>query len=120
MFKIITLNGMILIIPLKFVEDLRSLPDHCLSARQFQVYVRLLFDFRRFQHVRRTDTLQSLYGKATTVDILLKSDLHARMLKHRVSPNLPAFVPGTLEEIEFALEKEFPRKNGIGPLPKNR
>lgn len=42
MFKVITLHGKILIIPLKFVEEFRSLPDHCLSARQFQVYVRHL------------------------------------------------------------------------------
>lgn len=42
MFKIVTLNGIILIIPLKFLDDFRSLPDQSLSARQFQVYVRRL------------------------------------------------------------------------------
>ena len=39
------------------------------------------------------------------------------MLRHRFNPNLPNFVPGTLEEIEFALENEFPLEKGIGPHP---
>lgn len=43
MFKVIRLDGMVLIIPQKFVEELRSIPEHQLSARQLQVYVRPLW-----------------------------------------------------------------------------
>jgi hypothetical protein len=39
MFKVIRLDGMVLIIPRKFVEELRSLPEHHLSLRHLQVYV---------------------------------------------------------------------------------
>ena len=40
MFKVIRLDGMVLIIPKSFVEELRSLPEHILSPRHLQVYVR--------------------------------------------------------------------------------
>lgn len=53
-----------------------------------------------------------MYGKITTADVLLKSNLHERTLRHRFSPNLPKFVPSTLEEIDFALKKEFPEHMG--------
>ena len=42
MFKVVRIDGMVLIIPLKFVEEFRSLPEQCLSARRLQAYVRRL------------------------------------------------------------------------------
>ena len=39
MFKVIRLDGMVLIIPRKWVEELRSVPEHHLSLRHLQVYV---------------------------------------------------------------------------------
>ena len=54
-----------------------------------------------------------MYGKITTTDVILRSDLHERMLRHRFSPNLSNFVPGVLEEIDFALEKEFPEQRSM-------
>jgi uncharacterized protein YlzI (FlbEa/FlbD family) len=45
MFKVIRLDGMVLIIPRKFVEELRSLPEHHLSLRHLQVYVSVFFSW---------------------------------------------------------------------------
>lgn len=42
MFKVIRLDGMVLIIPRKWGEELRSIPEHQLSLRHLQVYVRAL------------------------------------------------------------------------------
>lgn len=39
MFKVIRFDGMVLVIPRTFVEELRSLPEHQLSLRHLQVHV---------------------------------------------------------------------------------
>ncbi|KAL8711938.1 MAG: hypothetical protein Q9220_003634 [cf. Caloplaca sp. 1 TL-2023] len=87
MFKVIRLDSMVLIIPRKFVEELRSLPEHQLSLRHLQAH--------------------NLYGKSTTTDILLKSDLHAKVLRTRLTPNLSDYVTSSVREIEYAVEHEF-------------
>ena len=56
--------------------------------------------------------MQSLYGKSTTTDILLTSDLHVRMIRNRFTANLLGFAESVREEIEFALEAEFPLDQG--------
>lgn len=40
-FKVIRLDGMVLIIPRRYVEELRSVPEHRLSLRHLQAHVRL-------------------------------------------------------------------------------
>lgn len=42
MFKVVRLDGMLLIIPKSFVDELRSLPEHRLSQRQLIAYVSCL------------------------------------------------------------------------------
>lgn len=38
------------------------------------------------------------------------------MLRSRLTPNLRSFVAGSLEEIEYAIEKELPRvRQGMSP-----
>lgn len=56
--------------------------------------------------------LQNLYGKSTTTDVLLKSDLQAKVLRNRLTPNLQDFVASSLEEIEYSAEKELPASQG--------
>lgn len=41
MFKVIRLDGMVLIIPRQWVEELRSIPEYRLSLRHLQVHVSL-------------------------------------------------------------------------------
>lgn len=40
MFKVVRFDGIVLVIPKRYVDELRSLPEHRLSARQLTVYVR--------------------------------------------------------------------------------
>ena len=58
------------------------------------------------------NSIQNLYGKSTTTDILLKSDLQARMLRNRLTPSLNDYVAGSLEEIEYAMTKNMPVDQG--------
>jgi uncharacterized protein YlzI (FlbEa/FlbD family) len=51
MFKVIRLDGMVLIIPRKFVEELRSVPEHHLSLRHLQVYVSVFFGFLAVSYI---------------------------------------------------------------------
>lgn len=60
--------------------------------------------------------LQNLYGKSTTTDVLLKSDLQAKVLRHRLTPNLQDFVASSLDEIEYSTEKELPASQGMMEL----
>ena len=62
------------------------------------------------------NSIQNLYGKSTTTDILLKSDLQARMLRNRLTPCLHDFVASSLEEIRYATEKELPVNQGTDTL----
>lgn len=58
------------------------------------------------------NSIQNLYGKSTTRDILLKSDLQARMLRNQLTPGLRDFVASSLEEIEYATKRELPVNQG--------
>ncbi|KAI4129555.1 MAG: hypothetical protein LQ338_002191 [Usnochroma carphineum] len=67
---------------------------------------------------------KNLYGKSTTTDILLKSNLQARVLRAQLTQNLPNLVASSLEEIEYATERELPTSQGtnaalssLPPLP---
>jgi hypothetical protein len=88
MFKVVRLGELVLIVPKSVANELRSLPEHDLSSRHLTVY--------------------NLYGKSTTTEVLLESDLHSRMIRNRMTPNLLSFATSTLEEIEYTLDMEFP------------
>ena len=62
--------------------------------------------------LQSSNSIQNLYGKSTTTDILLKSDLQARMLRNRLTPSLRDFVASSVEEIEYATNKELPVNQG--------
>ena len=62
--------------------------------------------------LQRLNSIQNLYGKSTTTDSLLKSDLQARMLRNRLTPSLQNLVESSLEDIEYATEKELPVNQG--------
>ena len=62
--------------------------------------------------LKLSNSIQNLYGKSTTTDILLKSDLQARMLRNRLTPSLRNFVASSVEEIEYTMNKELPVNQG--------
>ena len=59
-----------------------------------------------------SNSIQNPYGKSTTTNILLKSDLQARLLRNRLTPSLRDFVASSVEEIEYATKKELPVNQG--------
>ncbi|RHZ63614.1 cytochrome P450 [Aspergillus thermomutatus] len=88
MFKIARNDSDILVIPNKYVEELRSLPDEKISAIRAHI--------------------KNLLGKYSTTLILLESDLHTRMLQTKLTPNLGSFIEVIESELKFAMEKEIP------------
>ncbi|KAI9926545.1 hypothetical protein ASPWEDRAFT_119143 [Aspergillus wentii DTO 134E9] len=89
MFKIARNDSDILVIPNKYVEELRSMPDAKISAIQAHI--------------------KNLLGKYSTTLILLESDLHTRMLQTKLTPNLGSFVGVIESELTFAMDKEIPK-----------
>lgn len=89
MFKIARNDSDILVIPNKYVEELRSMPDAQISAIQAHI--------------------KNLLGKYSTTLILLESDLHTRMLQTKLTPNLGSFVGVIESELAFAMDKEIPK-----------
>ncbi|KAE8375461.1 cytochrome P450 [Aspergillus bertholletiae] len=87
MFKIARNDSDILVIPNKYVEELRSLPDEKISAIKAHI--------------------KNLLGKYSTTLILLESDLHTRMLQTKLTPNLGSFIGVIESELKFAMEKEI-------------
>ncbi|KAL8687605.1 MAG: hypothetical protein Q9218_006273, partial [Villophora microphyllina] len=55
---------------------------------------------------------QNLLGKYTTLDTVLKSDLHGRVLQTRLTPNLKTLIPLLKDELEVVMAEHFPAGNG--------
>ncbi|KFA68979.1 hypothetical protein S40285_08381 [Stachybotrys chlorohalonatus IBT 40285] len=89
MFKIRRQDGDILVISQKFVDQLRSLPEKQLSSTWAQV--------------------RNLHGHYTTLDALITSNLHIRVIQQRLTPNLAASVPIMEKELKYALDVEMPK-----------
>ncbi|KAF3480659.1 P450 monooxygenase No.2 [Arthroderma uncinatum] len=89
MFKIARNDADILVIPNKYVEELRALPDAKISAIRAHI--------------------KNLLGKYSTTNILLESDLHTRMLQTKLTPNLGSFVSVIESELQLALDLEVPK-----------
>lgn len=92
MFKIRRQDGDILVISQKFVDQLRSLPEKQLSSTWAQV--------------------RNLHGHYTTLDALITSNLHIRVIQQRLTPNLAASVPIMEKELKYALDVEMPKCDG--------
>ncbi|KAM5442855.1 putative ent-kaurene monooxygenase [Microsporum ferrugineum] len=89
MFKIARNDADILVIPNKYVEELRALPDAKISAIRAHI--------------------KNLLGKYSTTNILLESDLHTRMLQTKLTPNLGSFVSVIESELQLAMDLEVPK-----------
>lgn len=78
----------ILIIPNKYVDELRNLPDHRLSSIQANI-----------------DNFEGLYS---TTSIMLEGNLHTRTIQTKLTPKLGSLVPATELELKLALAEELP------------
>ena len=59
-------------------------------------------------------------GKFTTTEIALDGDLHIRVLQAKLTPNLGKISGIIQDEVDFAIEAEVPKSEGIAPLNSNR
>ncbi|MCJ1241081.1 hypothetical protein MMC14_009085 [Varicellaria rhodocarpa] len=90
-FKVSRLDGDILILSNKYVDELRSVPEENISA------------IKAHQH--------ALLGNYSTTWIMAESDLHTRVLQTKLTPSLALLVAPVKEELDFALDKEMPNCN---------
>ncbi|KAI0409332.1 cytochrome P450 monooxygenase [Xylaria palmicola] len=88
MFKVRRNDADILVISHQHVNDLRNLPDEKISAIQAHI--------------------KNLLGHHSTTDIMLKTNIHTRVLQQKLTPSLGNTIKLVKEELDHALEVDFP------------
>lgn len=81
-----------LVLPYKYVEDIRKLPNNIASPTLAHVH--------------------NLMGSSTNMHIILRSNLHFRTLQLKLTPNLASLTRPMQEEVNFAVEKELTQSEG--------
>ena len=84
-----------LVLPYKYVEDIRKLPNSVASPTVAHVH--------------------NLMGSSTNMHIILRSNLHFRTLQLKLTPNLNSLTRPMQEEVNFAVEKELTESEGDFP-----
>ncbi|KAI1367948.1 cytochrome P450 [Xylaria arbuscula] len=87
MFKIRRNDADILVISHQNVNDLRNLSEEKISPIQAHI--------------------KNLLGHHSTTDILLKTNIHTRVLQSKLTPNLASTIDRVKEELDHALEVDF-------------
>ncbi|KAL8688488.1 MAG: hypothetical protein Q9218_005618 [Villophora microphyllina] len=95
-FKLVRNDADIVILPAKYVEELRILPSSIANPTLAHAH--------------------NLLGRHTDMNIILKSDLHFRMIQSKLTPNLASLSEPMQEELMFAVENDFPACDGE-PFP---
>ncbi|KAF2122026.1 cytochrome P450 [Lophiotrema nucula] len=81
-----------LVVPNKYVDELRRMPETRLSS--------MVANVENFQ------------GSYSTIDILLRGNLHTHAIQTKLTPRLGMFVPLICEEIKKAMAEVFPPCEG--------
>lgn len=89
MFKIC--GNDVVVLPNKYVDELRNIPNDRLNAILALV--------------------KNAEGAFALTDVLATSNLHTKVIQTRLTPKLGALVPSVREELDIALNKEFPQCN---------
>ncbi|PLB51301.1 cytochrome P450 [Aspergillus steynii IBT 23096] len=76
-----------LVLPPKYVDDIRKLPNHVASPTVAHVH--------------------NLMGSSTNMHIILRSNLHFRTLQLKLTPNLNSLTAPMQDEVNYAVEKEL-------------
>jgi hypothetical protein len=103
----------ILVIPNKYVDELRNMPDEKLSSIQANIEVnqpiihRLCGDL-----LNKTKNFEGLYS---TTNILLEGTLHTRTIQTRMTPKLASLVTNTQKELKRAMPGELAVPDGSFP-----
>lgn len=81
-----------LVLPPKYVEELRSLPLSVASPTVAHAH--------------------NLMGSHTNMNIILRNNLHFRTLVEKVTPNLNSLTAPMQDELDYAIEKDLPQDQG--------
>lgn len=95
MFNMIRNDSNILVMNPEYLEELGNLPDSHSSSSVGQI--------------------RNMAGTWCTADIIMKSDLHFRMIQHKLTPNLVSTIPMVKNELDDALRVEIPDCKGECP-----
>lgn len=89
MFKVIRNDSDILVLPPKYVEELRNMPDETLSPTDANI--------------------KNMVGQYTlgNISVIRDSDLHRRALQQKLTPSLGNLIPPVKDELSFALKTEI-------------
>ncbi|PYH91567.1 cytochrome P450 [Aspergillus ellipticus CBS 707.79] len=87
MFQFRRADTDMLVLPPKYVEDIRKLPNTVASPTVAHVH--------------------NLMGSSTNMHIILRSNLHFRTLQLKLTPNLNSLTRPMQEEVNFAMEQEL-------------
>ena len=99
------------ILPTRFVDELRNVPEDELSSIQANTDVSR-FDFR-LQTFLLTGEMQNFEGVYSATSILTESNLHSRVLQTKLTPKLGPLVPIILNELEYAMTQELSDFDGV-------
>ncbi|KAK8103057.1 hypothetical protein PG984_016203 [Apiospora sp. TS-2023a] len=94
MFNIVRNDSNVLVLNPKYLSELGNLPDSHSSSSVGQ--------------------LNNMAGSFSTADIIGMSDLHFRIIQHKLTPNLVATIPMCKHELDHALSVETPKCKGEG------
>lgn len=86
-----------LVLPPKYVDEIRRLPNHIASPTLAHVH--------------------NLMGSRINMHIILRNNLHFRTLQVKLTPNLNSITLPMQEEVNYAIEKDFTRSEGQCLIP---
>ena len=81
-----------LVLPSKYVDELRSLPPQVASPTVAHAF--------------------NLSGENTNMNIILKNNLHFRTLQEKLTPNLSKLTRPMQDELDYACERDLPAAEG--------
>ncbi|KAL9013477.1 MAG: hypothetical protein Q9173_001833 [Seirophora scorigena] len=96
-FTIVRPESIVTVLPKKYVHELRNVPESKLYA--FQALA------------------DDLVGRYSGIDIMLGSDLNFHAVQNKLTPRIGAFTAIVQDELDFAMQQDFPKCNGICPPP---
>ena len=80
------------VLPVSMVEEVRMLPSTVANPTIAHAH--------------------NLLGRYTEMDLILRSDLHFRMIQTKLTPALGSLTGPMEEEVKYAMEHHFPKSDG--------
>lgn len=113
MYKLV--GNEMLVLPNKFVDELRSIPEQRLSSMIANIDV--CGPGQKSTFMLTLCAVQNFQGNYSTIDILLEGNLHTHVIQTRLTPKLGTLVAPICQEIRQSLATELPPCKGIKDSP---